>query len=149
MSLLIIFNIIKSASQTDKIECAMIFVVMAIAVVIVWLMCSPQWYSYIRLTNENVEFKSAFSQKKIISYRYYKNIYVAHYTHRGIFPFGYKVKFVVLSQVKMNELQLRNINMIKPSISTIIIKYNTKNLAFLKQNLPNYLWLKIQNKTDD
>ena len=129
-------DIARTASASDKIGCIVFFAFGAFGSIIAMLLCLPRWYVYLRLTDRGILLKSAFHSPQIMKFESFRYIYEASYFHRGIFPIGYQVDFIVLSQVKLSNRLLKNINCVKNTSETIILKRNPTNIDFLLKNLP-------------
>ena len=136
---------IKTTSQSDKIVSMIIFSALGILVIISSVLCWPKWGSSIVCTSKGIKVKS----QTIISYDRYRYMYDAYYTHRGILPIGYKVHFIVLSQVKLKDFELNHINQIKSSQQILIFRKNHKLISFLLSVLPENQKLKLQKLVKD
>lgn len=106
------------------------FVFMGVAMIGAGFLCMPRWLEIIAFEENVIKFKSAFHKEIIKPYSNYHFAYLAYYSHLGL-----PVKFIVLSQRKLNQSELENINKVKSNGQIIKIKYSKKTLSKLQQVL--------------
>lgn len=107
-----------------------IFVFLGIAMIGAGILCLPRMLEIITFEKDVIKFKSAFHKEIIKPYSNYQFVYLAHYSHIGL-----SVKFIVLSQKKLNQTEIENINRVKSNGQIIKIKYSVKTIAKLQQVL--------------
>lgn len=106
------------------------FVFMGVAMIGAGLLCMPRWLEIITFEKNVIKFKSAFHKEIIKPYSNYHFVYLAYYSHLGL-----PVKFIVLSQRKLNQSELENINKVKSNGQVIKIKHSEKTISKLQQVL--------------
>ena len=120
LSLLLYVGYISAYSDSDRISSSKIFFLLFLLVNFVSICALPKWLVVVSINDRGIIFKPIFKKSVLKGFSDYGYIYLASYCH-----FGFKIKYIVFSQIKLTDYQLTHINQI--SISDKIIKFRIRN----------------------
>ena len=132
--------LITDTSNPDYATIVCVWVILALLMVLAGVLCLPRWGAYIEISDGAVCYKQPFGKKKTSSISTYKYAYKAYYRN-----FGVKRNFIVISQHPLNQQQLTHINNVRTSKKLIKVKYNRRNMNFLKKEFPQKLLSKLED----
>ena len=117
-----------------------VFYLLDIALYAVSIYCFPQWFSTVKLTPENIIYKTSFHKELAFSYRHFRNVKIASYSH--IYGRRY---FLVLSSLYLSPSVLMNINQLRCDENTIKIKISKQKCNKLCKILPPVVGQKLND----
>ena len=131
----------SGAKGTDDLMGELLFLFLAMAMTITLTFSSSQWGVIVTLTQENISLKCPIRKREVYLYSEFPLVYRASYIHGLAFApeIGSEIVFIVLSKRRMNDVEKRNINLIRNSRDLIIIKYSKKRYQQLSEILPQNL----------
>ena len=140
MILLIWLGIAKTATNTDKILLCIFWGFLGFLSIVTVILAMPVWGAHIRFDITGITIVVPFKSKICVPYNKYKYVQLGSYMH-----FFTRVKYIVISKNLITSDKLLHANKMRISEEIIKIRYNKKNIEYLRCVLPESLINKLEN----
>lgn len=131
-------NIIRCATDKDRILTQLFIGMWAVIYLVGVILCAPQWFASIVFDKERIYVFIPFRKRILYEYKNFSHVYKATYWHGSLFGVGYHPQFFVLSQRRMTTDELQNVNHVPISDKVVKIRHTEHMHRKLCTILPEY-----------
>lgn len=127
---------ISASTIDDKNKSQVLFVFFAIFLFFGVILCLPRWLMILTLDEKEITFRGDYFKPYTKSYNQFPYVYIATYRHGSLIGLGVKVRYIVISQIKLTEYELTHINRVFDREKIFKIRYSKKKYDALLNVLP-------------